>query len=174
MKILLAPHNDDEALFATAIILRYHPLVIVVTDGHKHAQHGVSVEQRRKESVEAMKVLSAPVLFLGLPDTGFTKADLIDRLKDLDPDEVYAPQPDTNGNPQHTIVGEVAMELWPDRTRYYSTYKITDLTPQGRIKIDLTEAEMKLKEEALSKYTSQHRLNASHFAAVKGQPEFIC
>ena len=35
MKILLAPHNDDEALFAAYTIMREHPLVIVVTDGYR-------------------------------------------------------------------------------------------------------------------------------------------
>lgn len=179
MKLLLAPHNDDEALFASYLIMRERPMVIVVTDGTRHEERGLAtIMGRRQESIEAMKVLGAPVMFLNIPDNALTYEVLYDRLKHFgaEIEMVYAPQVIDDGNPQHNIVGEVARDLWGNagRVEFYSTYTIKDLEPRGKTPIIPTPEEEKLKGEALSKYTSQLRCNHAHFAAVKGKPEFLC
>ncbi|MCL4419163.1 PIG-L family deacetylase, partial [Patescibacteria group bacterium] len=67
--LFLAPHSDDEALFGSFIIQRTKPLVVIVTDGTSHARKfGVSIEQRRQESRNAMAVLGVEVVFIGIPE----------------------------------------------------------------------------------------------------------
>lgn len=173
MKILLSPHNDDEALFASFTILREKPIVIIVTDGYAHQERfGLPIGQRRSESIEAMKVLGAEIMFLGISDIELTHDGLNEELKKLNPEKVYAPAIMVNGNCQHNIVGIVAKQLWGDKVTFYSTYTIDDLTPRGNIEIKPTEEEMRLKNEALSKYKSQLRLNKAHFDAVRDKSEY--
>ena len=175
IKLLLAPHNDDEVLFAAYTIMREKPLVIVITDGWQHVhRYNISVEQRRRESVEAMNMLCAPILFMGLPDDNFIEDELRERLKWIDADVIYAPEVYQNGNPQHNMVGRVAKELFGDKVKTYSTYEIHNLEPKGNIIIMPTEEEKNLKEHALSKYISQLGINRAHFDAVRGKPEYLC
>lgn len=179
MKILLAPHNDDEALFASYIIQREHPLVIIVTDGARHEQRGIApTAQRRQESIDAMDIFGVPVMFLGISDNALTYDILFRRLKwfGTEIEKVYAPAIIEDGNPDHNIVGEVAKDLWDHagHVEFYSTYSIKDLEPRGKTAIIPTPEEEALKEQALSKYISQLRCNGGHFAAVKGKPEYLC
>lgn len=174
IKILLSPHNDDESLFASAILNRERPHVIFVTDGIKHESKGISRYTRRLESIKAMAVFNLPVTFLGLWDTGIDKLALAHLLSGFDPDVVYAPFPDPEGNIDHYEVGIIAREIWGDKVRYYSTYKLHDLTPQGDVEIKLTEREQDMKEKALACYPSQVAINKPHFDAVKGKSEYLC
>lgn len=178
MRILLAPHNDDEALFASYIIMRMRPLVIVVTDGMIHQLRGIATrEQCRKESIDAMAILQAPVAFLGIDDTKLTKQILIERLRPLCDQSkecvVYAPEVIENGNEQHNIVGQVADILWGDKVVHYSTYTKDDLTPRGKIAVVPSEEEALIKVAALRWYKSQLKCNGPHFDAVVGENEYI-
>lgn len=175
MKIFLEPHNDDSALFGAFTILREKPIIVCVTDGAKHEQRGiVKAVDRRKESIEAAKILGVKVEFLGIPDDNLTQVGLICALqkKYPNPDKVFAPAPYENGNPDHNLVGRVAQQLYKDRVTFYSTYRLNDLRPQGNVIIFPTEKEIDLKCAALWKYESQLRCNKIHFDAVIGHPEY--
>ena len=89
MKLLLAPHSDDECLFAAYTLMRERPLVIVVTDSDAQLADGVTAQQRRDESRRACELLSVPVVFLGMKDGTLEqqRADLKRRL------EPFASQP---------------------------------------------------------------------------------
>lgn len=175
IKLLLAPHNDDEALFAAYTIMREKPITLIITDGKRHQDRGIAtIEQRRQESKEAMKVLRARVEFLGIPDDELTEQLLFDRLNGPTHEviAVYAPAVDPDGNPDHNIVGIVADRLWPGKVKHYFTYTKSNLTPRGNIEIKPIPEEEALKNEALSKYTSQLRCNSAHFDAVRGKSEY--
>jgi LmbE family N-acetylglucosaminyl deacetylase len=177
IKLFLAPHNDDEALFGSYAIMREKPIVLVITDGKKHQDRGIAtMEQRRSESKAAMKVLRARVEFIGIPDDELTEQLLFDRLNGPTHEivAVYAPAILENGNEDHNVVGKVADRLWPGKVKHYFTYTKDNLTPRGNIEIKPTPEEEKLKNEALSKYTSQLRCNGPHFDAVRGKSEYLC
>lgn len=173
MDILLAPHEDDESLFASFIIQRVKPLVVLVTDGVTHEKYGVTLYDRRKETLAAMSILETDVIFLGIRDIELEMQELVFRLRGLNPRHVFAPATLEGGNPQHNLVGETARHLWYGRTLYYDTYRIKDLRPQGDIEIVPTKKERALKELALNCYHSQLRLNRAHFDAVKGTSEYL-
>jgi hypothetical protein len=111
-------------------------------------------------------------VFLNIPDNELTKEILWRRLVNMDIDTVYAPTVYANGNPDHNIVGEVSRELWGDKVMSYSTYQLDDLVPSGDIEIIPTTTEVDLKNQALSKYISQHERNRPHFEAVHNKSEY--
>lgn len=174
MKILLSPHNDDEALFASYTLLREKPLVVIVTDGYIQYERGdqITAEQRRNETREAMKILGCPVIFLGIKDTELTGDILENALRYFKADTVYAPAVQ-GGNGQHDIVGQVAKLVFP-KVIQYTTYTRTELWTKGATEIVPTQAEIDLKNKALDCYTSQINLGATapHFKAVRNRSEF--
>ena len=174
--VVLAPHNDDETLFMAYTVMRNKPLVIIITDGYNQKRMGfeVNAEQRRLESIEACRILGAPVVFLGIKDTEITEDILAERLSGLSADIVYAPAIQ-GGHKDHDLVSRVAVRLFGDRVRHYSTYSKEDFFIQEGTKVVPIEAEMLLKNEALNKYVSQIRYSKPHFDEVRGKPEwFIC
>lgn len=172
MDILLAPHNDDECLFCAYTIMRYKPLVIIVTDGMNMQSKGIDFIMRRQETVDAMKVLGASVVFLGLRDDTFEDIDLEMAIEGLKPDRVFAPAVYNNGHIGHNIVGRVALKLWGDKVIKYATYEYPNLTLQGDITITPSNGEALLKTKALLAYPSQIAVNKVHFDAVAGKPEY--
>lgn len=175
MKILLAPHNDDETLFAAFTIMRHKPLVIVCTDSVIQFKRGdgVTADQRRQETSDAMGILKAKFKFAGIKDDELTEDNLIEYLLRFEKaDHVFAPAVYENGNPHHNIVGRVAAKLWPERVTFYATYQKHDITLTGNVLVIPSQEEAALKNEALLKYPSQWRLNRAHFDAVIGKGEY--
>lgn len=176
--IFFSPHPDDEALFGSYIIQRLKPRVIVCTDGTTHEKKfGISVNTRRLESIEAMDIFGVRVEFLGIPEDELTHENLREKLstyytlQDYKIGKVFAPKKQ-GGQPQHDIVSDVIVEMFP-QTIFYSTYSKASLLPTGEMAILPTEEEKKLKDQALSRYVTQLRINSEHFGAVRGQPEYI-
>lgn len=174
--VFLSPHNDDETLFGAFTLLRIKPLVIICTDSFiqpNRGDSGCTAEIRRQETIEAMKILGCPVVFLGIKDTELTAENLKERLKNFHPDKVYAPAVQA-GNPQHDIIGRVARELFSD-VEAYTTYTKTELWTPGGWEIKPTEEELALKNKALDCYVSQIDLPATapHFRAVRGKSEWL-
>ncbi len=177
-KILIAPHNDDEALFASFICLRERPLVIIATDSWTQFNRGetsITAEVRRNESIAAMKVLGCPIQFLGIPDNRLSRAALREALKRFDPDTptVYAPAIQ-GGNKQHDLVGRVALGYFK-HVILYCTYSEKEDYTTGEIELRPTPEELDLKDKALDCYRSQiaYAWTAHHFAAVRGKSEWI-
>ena len=173
-KLLLSPHNDDESLFASYTIMREKPLVVICTDSYIQYERGdpITAEQRRNETREAMKILGAPVIFLGIKDTELTGDKLEEVLKYFKADTVYAPAIQ-GGNAQHDIVGQVAKLVFPNVIQY-TTYTRDILWTQGSQEIIPTQSERIKKNQALDCYTSQINLGstAPHFTAVRQKSEF--
>jgi len=175
--ILLSPHNDDEALFASFICMRERPLVIVVTDSAIQPERGdlgCTAEIRRQETIEAMKIAGCPVVFLGIKDTELNEEILRERLKAFRPGIVYIPALQ-GGNAQHDLVNKVGLELFGDKCDQYTTYTKTELYTEGTREIKPTPAELEIKNQMLDCYKSQLALpsTAPHFLAVKNESEWL-
>lgn len=165
MKLLLAPHFDDEALFAAYVCLREHPTVVFCFDGAP--RHG-SFEVRSDEARVAMDVLGCDWVALRA-----TPESLADRLTDFaDVEHVWAPWPESGGNSEHNFVGDVAAGLWPDRVSFFTTYTDAGRTIQGERL--LPEADWPVrKRAALACYRSQRLLAETRPHFKRGLDEYV-
>ena len=167
-KVLIAPHNDDEALFTAYTIMREKPLVVIVFDGYQHQRKfGVKITTRQNESLKAMDLLDIDVVFLHLSDEGTTEEELAKVLSQFS-GRIYAPA--LGANPQHNLVSKVCDKLFKYVT-HYCTYD-KELLQKGKTEIVPTKAEMKLKNKILKCYKSQLKINPHHFDAVKNKSEY--
>lgn len=142
--------------------------MVIVTDSYK--QTWTNKLERRIETSDAMEIVGANYGFLGLSDVSTTFDEIKEALKIFNPDVVYAP---SGSHQHHDWVGRAAKELWPDKTKIYTTYTKTDLHVHGMEVIWPTEEEKELKARMLSCYKSQLVKNAPHFEAVLGGCEYF-
>ena len=168
--LFLSPHPDDETLFGAFTLLRRKPCVVVCSDANEPEYALI----RRKECMEAMKVLGCHVEFLGIREQDLNEDTLTRALKRYTPDKVYAPSLDSR-HPHHGMVGRVANALWGNAVVYYSTYTADSLVPQGQFAIEPNAIERTYKKEALLCYESQFKNPGvrPHFDAVNNKPEFL-
>ena len=163
MKILLAPHADDETLFAAMICLREHPWVMFCFDGAP--RHG-DRETRMREADAATRLLGCDLIALS------TDHDhLRDALTGYEPSHVWAPLPEDGGNSDHNIVGETARDLWPDRTTFYTTYTDAGRSTEG-VRVEPLPGWETLKRRAMSCYESQYSLPAMRPHFQRGLDEY--
>lgn len=173
--LAIIPHNDDESLFLAYTLMREKPLILIVTDSYIQFNRGdkITAEQRRQESINAMKILECPLLFVGLRDDTLNEDKLRVLFKNfIGFDRVYAPAIHENGNPHHNMIGKITKEFF-DITAYTS-YSKTNLWINGKTEIKPMDYEIELKNKALDCYISQLNLSstAPHFAAVRGKSEW--
>lgn len=187
MSILLSPHDDDSALFASYTCMREKPTVVIVADSYvqpARGELGCSAEVRAAETAEAHRILGCTVVRLGLRDDDLTVQQIISALDHLalrvPADEfVYVPALE-GGHPQHDMTAIAAAHLFGwNRLRCYSTYSrhgqyaVADLSPLGTQCVDFTQDELATKRAALACYQSQWRINRPHFVAVEGNVEWL-
>jgi LmbE family N-acetylglucosaminyl deacetylase len=176
MDLWIAPHNDDSVLFGCFTLLRYEPLVLTVTDSWIQFDRGESctAEDRRKEDIEAMKILGCSIVFGGIRDDCIDEwavKNLLSKFANFG--MIYAPAIQ-GGNKDHDLIGKVAQEIFSDRCKHYTTYTPTELYTTGTEEIKPTSEEVFIKEKALECYVSQIKINGPHFEAVKGgKPEWF-
>lgn len=175
--ILLSPHDDDNALYASFTCIREKPLVVVVTDSWiqpNRGEKGCSAQERAEETRKACETLGCRVFRLGIKDTELNEWNLKEALKPyLHEKTVYAPAIQ-GGNFQHDLVGRIAKEIFGDVIQY-TTYTKTELWTKGDIEIIPTEEENGLKKRALAQYFSQLQLPSvyPHFVAVINKSEWL-
>jgi glycosyltransferase involved in cell wall biosynthesis len=176
--IFLSIHNDDETLFGAYTLMRLRPLVVVVTDSYiqpLRGDIGCSAEERRQETINAMRILGCPVVFLGIKDTELSLELLRERLNGLQAETVYIPDIQ-GGNVQHDMVGAVGLELFGRANiERYTTYTKTEPHTEGRYEVQPTIAEMELKNKALDCYKSQIALPSTkiYFDANRNKSEWL-
>lgn len=150
--ILISPHCDDESLFCGSI-LKLKPLVVIVCDGTTHGKFGVTPEDRRDESLEAMGKLDLKVKFLGFREKELNSEDLTKAFEKLkkkyNPEVVYVPALE-GGNQDHDLVSTSASIF--DNVEYYKTYTQSEITGKD-----------KAPKEILDCYKSQIRINPQYF-----------
>ncbi len=155
MKVLLAPHSDDEALFNSYYIMRNKPLVVIVTHPTLQGDNG---EERLLESYRAMRMLDVPVMFLGIPEHLLSEELLIEKLSFIEPTDMVSIPALEHGNPHHDLVHKVGMELFWN-IRLYKTYG-GDVGKE----VVATKEEKELKMKVLSCYQTQiNDKNCSHY-----------
>jgi len=171
MKRLLSPHNDDAALFASFTILRERPLVVTVLDSHKQCTAGgPTMVQRRREDEAAMVVLGAPVMFWGASDAAPNWPDIEDQFRAFfnQPEMVYAPAPEPDGQSDHNAVGLMAGRIFKN-VKYYLTYTTAGKSKGVPVNYEPGWAIKKL--QALACYESQirQRNQVEHFLREQGE-----
>lgn len=174
--LAIVPHQDDDSLFLAFTLMREKPLVLFVTDSYIQAQRGdgITAQQRNEEALKAMEILGCASCFASLPDTQLNREDLFSLFRRFYGfEKIYAPMPYENGNPHHSMIGEVAKEVWPEAIQY-ATYTRTNLWMNGKTEIIPTKEELALKQKALACYRSQIILPSTrpHFIAVLGKSEW--
>ncbi len=158
MKILLAPHADDETLFAAYTLLREKPFVVLCFAGAP--RHG-SFDVRLAEFEAAMAVLDCP--WFSIANEHADEDELLnvalERLAGgrLDIEHVYAPLPEADGNDDHNLVGEAAAHLWPGKVTFYATYTDSAKTTLGQA-VPYEPTWPDLKRKALACYQSQQAI----------------
>lgn len=179
MKLLFAPHNDDETLFASFTMMRESPLLVVVFDGHLQGmRRGVKItaQQRRAETLAAVNELGcAPPLFMGFSDAAPPSSALSDAIGELirktSPEAVWAPAVEPGGHEQHNAVGRIARELFPG-TRHYLTYT----RPAGKsvhgTPVAIGPGMIERKLRALACYESQIELENCREHFLRGLHEY--
>jgi LmbE family N-acetylglucosaminyl deacetylase len=177
--LLLAPHNDDETLFASFLCLHYHPHVVICLKsermGHENYHGGppVSAKTREFETQMAMKVLGCewtqwPVLDDN-PARDQVEAfmwGLRDPSGQDDWDIVIAPAVEDEGHDQHNMIGEIAAVVFKDVPIVsYLTYTRTGGRSRNGTQVEFEPGWVPLKLQALACYKSQasHEATYGHF-----------
>lgn len=166
-RVLFSPHCDDEALFASATILRYRPRIVVCcsrTDGD-YGERKV----REAETRDAMSILG------GDPVEFWNGSDLVTNMRALDlrvkPSLVFAPNVKAS-HPDHVAVAEAAREVFGDRLRTYHTYDANGKVRDGReVEFEPVWAQAKLR--ALARYESQLRHPRAHTFFLQDLREYV-
>jgi hypothetical protein len=148
--VLLAPHSDDETLFASFTLLRYRPRVVVCFGSS--GDYGPT-EAREAETRDAMTVFGAG------PVEQWHGGDLVAQMRAFDtqwqPSRVWAPSTRTS-HPDHLAVALAAAEVFGDRVTRYHTYDAGGKVREGRpVEFEVGWAQHKLR--ALARYESQLR-----------------
>lgn len=173
MKLLLSPHCDDEALFASYVCLREQPCVVVCFNGRR-ARHLAPDSEREAETTEAMRILGCDAEFMRVQSDPADWDLLLERLGAFtDVDEVWAPLVEEDGSDGHNGVTRIAEELWPGKISYYATYTGKGEKSQVGEQVNATPEEQELKRRALSCYRSQIARPATSHNFEQGLDEYL-
>jgi len=182
MNLFLSPHDDDNVLFGAFTCMREKPCVAIVADSYRQPMRGeigCDAITRAEETLRACSILGCGVVRFGIGDNyddeTFEACVRRSLVNFQGFEKIYAPAILENGNAQHNIVGKVAGETFGNRVVYYMTYTRDNLYIKANTEIIPTLDELRIKENALSCFQSQIKLNATrpHFDAVRGKSEWI-
>lgn len=164
LNLLLAPHSDDEALFASYLCLRHRPLVIVCLEGRR-ARHLVPNHVRVAETAAATRLLGCDYHQLAVPCDPPDWNLVENLLNEWRPTKVFAPLPEFGGHPHHNAIGNIAQYLWPGQVECYATYTGTGERSTTGKRVPEEPGWQQLKQRALACYRSQNSKpdTAMHF-----------
>jgi LmbE family N-acetylglucosaminyl deacetylase len=159
--------------------MREHPLVLTCTDSFIQSNRGeaATADQRWAEDIKAMQILGCSLIFGNIRDDiidDFAVKNLLTKFYNFD--VVYAPAVQ-GGNPQHDLIGKLALERFGKSVIQYSTYAKGEWRTKGNKEIkpnNIHIDEIAIKNQALACYKSQISLPATkpHFDAAKGESEW--
>lgn len=160
--LFLAPHNDDETLFGAFTIMRYAPTVAVVFKSDKQRAHGIEADTREFETTLALDMLGAgsweqwPIRdSVSDAEARIALRSILETLRTTY-EHVFAPAPDELGHEQHTLVGEVALEVFgEDRVTLYLTYRRGEGATRSEWPAPFEPGWVSAKLLALGAYASQ-------------------
>lgn len=160
--VFLAPHNDDETLFAAYTLLRERPRVFVVFRSAKQEAVGITWAERESETDAALQILGCAYSQWEYPDDVLAselRPFLEERLGRLAKthETCFAPAVEEGGHEQHNLVGEAALAAFgASRVRPYLTYRRGYGKTVGD-EVVPEPAEVAKKLRALACYESQIR-----------------
>lgn len=157
--LLLAPHGDDEVLFAAFTCIRERPHVIVCTQDDDPEVRG----PRSYETTCAITTLGCSHHEWPMSPKNFDLEQARTWLKLWDsprhstvPDKVYAPAVSEEGHEDHNLIGSLAVEVFgPARVIPYLTYGPRGQRQREGMEIVPTPAEIQRKLKALACYRTQ-------------------
>lgn len=134
--LLLAPHSDDETLFAAYLAQKYEADLIVVLRSFVQEErgYGITWRQREEETNRAWQFLNGRLSWRqwdytdNAPPWGKIVVSIDEAARDYD--ILIAPAIEDGGNMHHNSIGEIAYEAadsWGIELVRYLTY-----TPEGR------------------------------------------
>lgn len=167
--VVIAPHPDDEVLGVGGTLARLaHErvpvLVVAVTDGERshpgRADELRDVRARERAAALDRLGVTADLERLGLPDSGVEASHLRPALQRLlRPGDVLLSPWEQDGHPDHDACGRATRGLGESRWSYVVWgWHWSDPAgfPRDRARrVDLTEAQLALKAEAVQAFTSQ-------------------
>jgi LmbE family N-acetylglucosaminyl deacetylase len=185
MKLCIAPHNDDEALFCGFMVARHEPeLLVVVFDSFTQKQDGCDWRSRRNETLRAVSILSpqTTVAFLHLPDDGKYQAGAIaGELRTMIAlysggvtrfEVLIAPAFHEGGHEQHNLAAEACREIAADERLDFTSYTRAG----GRFigaRFEPRPDEIARKLQALACYKSQIEHTSTRSWFTGGLDEYI-
>lgn len=163
--LLLAPHYDDETLFAAYTVIRHAPHVLTcMGDAQIQASRGgPSCEERRAESVTACQILGAdshswlPVRD-DVPDAEALES-LLREFAVTSWDVVFAPAWEDGGHDDHNLVADLAGHIFGDVTRYM-TYRRGYGRSESPHEAQVERGYRSVKLMAMACYSSQIELDS--------------
>lgn len=152
--LLLAPHSDDETLFASYLILRHKPTVTVCL--RSPGELGVS---RFRETRAAMRILGDPeVETWPYRETQPLPRDFYELLfrRAEEYDHCFAPAVEEGGHEHHNEVGRLALAVFGEHrvTRYLTYTRHGGRSREGTL-VEPEPEWVALKLAALACYRSQ-------------------
>lgn len=157
--LLLSPHNDDETLFASYLLQRERPKVIVCLLGSRKAAYPLPAE-RIAESRAAMEILGCDFeqLYMACDPAQWDIVEM--RLRtEPEPGRVWVPTPEPHGHSQHNKLARIANAIWPGRLSYYTTYRCSAHQPYERTthghRVEAEAGWDEQKKRALACYETQ-------------------
>ena len=177
--ILLAPHNDDEALFGSYTIMRDKPQVYIVYDSYVQVTRGyyfADKETRRNESIHACDILGVwPPIFLGLNDEHTDYQEVYNAIKNMKTPEdyfVFAPKHEKEGNRHHNLVALACEEIFASGNLIkYLTYTHQGKSTSDKV-VSHTPQMANLKQLALACYQSQLKISDCRPHFIRSQEEY--
>lgn len=146
--LLLAPHPDDESLFAFYQLLRHQAHVYVLLD---------SIPSRQAEFAAAMRIAGRSWTYSNIWE-GDPKWRILEgaiATDAADYDTLIAPAFEEGGHEHHNRVASIVDTLSHPRVIRYLTYRRGYGRSEGGIKIAASLEERQLKARALNCYVSQ-------------------
>lgn len=179
--IVLAPHGDDEVLFAAYTCMRERAHVIVCSQDADPAVR----KDRSLETTRAIEILRCSHHEWPVPADRFEKnlgqmkvwmaAWNSTSLVASTPDRVYAPAIHPEGHEQHNLIGELAREVFGDKVIFYGTYAPRGERQHLGREVIPDADEIRRKFEALACYRTQieHPLSRPWFFDLLDMREWL-
>ena len=108
--LVLAPHPDDESIWCGGLLLKFHPTVVVMTDGRHGGEDGCeekTIHIRHAELAKAMRLAGvADFSELGIEDGCLAEADfgeIVHRIHLEDYGAIFVPAPH-DAHSDHAVV----------------------------------------------------------------------
>ena len=108
--LVLAPHPDDESIWCGGLLLKFHPTVVIMTDGRHGGEDGCEEETiriRHAELAKAMRLAGVTDFNeLGIEDGRLAEADfgeIVHRTHLEDYEAIFVPAPH-DAHPDHAAV----------------------------------------------------------------------